>query len=466
MEVGSEFIVQVRGDEFAGPVDGSLLVDAIDEDDNDGSGKEEGQNPQEEVQVCFLFIVAGLEKADDFGALTFEVVTEGELLDPFTDRKDVAMVISSVGERGDQAAGIGGVEVELSCFPKGEVGVVRKNFDFAETHEGGFGVRVIRAVGFFDGEPYEAAARPRDGQHENRGSFERGAEVGFEQGDGIGEIRLIGALDEKLSWDSKVGRHGLRNEVFDVGGVQVDLLNATLGLQVDDDGKILVGSSVADQGDTLLSIVGVHEVGQTTVDQVVGTSGIWRGDRSGRDPNGTAKGEIFLISENEDFRELEDKSLVPGAGGKFHSFDSDPGGLRDPAGDGQGGDAREEVIAAIEACHNLSVGVPGCSGDHAEGAREAIGGQAFPGEASDGGDQDDEVDVLFVVESDLNPLGIGAGLMTLGSMANRADSTSHGEVGELAELGVDALQFFFQLVGREVVETGFLPPRRSDEQEC
>ena len=101
MEVGSEFIVQVRGDEFAGPVDGPLLVNAIDEDDNDGSGKEEGQNPQEEVQVCFLFIVAGLEKADDFGALIFEVVTEGELLDPFTDRKDVAMLISSVGERGD-----------------------------------------------------------------------------------------------------------------------------------------------------------------------------------------------------------------------------------------------------------------------------------------------------------------------------------------------------------------------------
>ena len=108
-------------------------------------------------------------------------------------------------------------------------------------------------------------------------------------------------------------------------------------------------------------------------------------------------------------------------------------------GDGQGGDTREKVIAAIQARHNLSVGVPGCSGDHAEGAREAIGGQAFSGEASDGGDQDDEVDVLFVVESDLNPLGIGAGLMTLGSMANRADSTSHGEVGEL---GVDALQFF------------------------
>ena len=103
------------------------------------------------------------------------------------------------------------------------------------------------------------------------------------------------------------------------------------------------------------------------------------------------------------------------------------------------------------------------SGDHAEGAREAIGGLAFPGEASDGGDQDDEGDVLFVVESDLNPLGIGAGLMTLGSMANRADSTAHGEVGELA---VDALQFFFQLVGREVVETGFLPPRGSHEQEC
>ena len=99
----------------------------------------------------------------------------------------------------------------------------------------------------------------------------------------------------------------------------------------------------------------------------------------------------------------------------------------------------------------------------AEGAREAIGGLAFPGEASDGGDQDDEGDVLFVVESDLNPFGIGAGLMTLGSMANRADSTAHGEVGELA---VDALQFFFQLVGREVVETGFLPPRGSHEQEC
>ena len=110
--------------------------------------------------------------------------------------------------------------------------------------------------------------------------------------------------------------------------------------------------------------------------------------------------------------------------------------------------------------------MPGCAGDHAEGTREAIGGQAFPGETSDGGDEDDEVDVLFVVESDLNPLGIDTGLMALGSMANRADSTAHGEVGELAELGVDALQLFFQLIGREVVETGFLSPRRSDEKEC
>lgn len=110
--------------------------------------------------------------------------------------------------------------------------------------------------------------------------------------------------------------------------------------------------------------------------------------------------------------------------------------------------------------------MPGCSGDHAEGAREAVGGEAFPGEASNGGDEDNEVDVLFVVESDLNPLRTGAGLMALGSMANCADATAHGEVGELAELGVDALQFFFQLIGREVVETRFLPPRRSDEQEC
>ena len=155
-----------------------------------------------------------------------------------------------------RSAGIGGFEVELSCFPMGEVGAVRKNFNFAETHEGGFGVRVIRAVGFFDCEAYEAAARPGNGQHENRGSFERGTEVGFKQGDGIGEIRLIGALDEKLSWDSKVGRHGLRNEVFDVGGVQVDLLNTAPDFQIDGDGKILVGSGVADQGDTLLSIVG------------------------------------------------------------------------------------------------------------------------------------------------------------------------------------------------------------------
>ena len=466
MEIGSEFIVQVRGDEFAGPVDGPLLVTAVDKGNDDGAGEEEGQNPQEEVQVCFLFIVTGLEKVDDFGAFIFEVVTEGELLDPFTDREDVAKVISPIGECGDQAAGIGGFEVELSCFPKGEVGVIRKNFDLAEAHEGGFGVRAIRAVGFLDCKAHKAAARPRDGEHENRGSFKRGTEIGFEQGDGIGEIRLIGSLDEKLSWDSKVGRHGLRNEVFDIGGVQVNLLNTAPGFQIDGDGKILVGSSVADQGDALLSVVGVHEVGQTAVDQVVGTSGIWRGDRSGRDPDGTSKGEIFLIPEDEDFRELEDEPLVPGAGGKLRSFDSDPGGLRDPAGDGQGGDAREEVIAVIEARHNLSVGVPGCAGDHAEGTREAIGGQAFPGEASDGGDENDEVDVLFVVESDLNPFGIGAGLMALGSMANRADSTAHGEVGELAELGVDALQLFFQLIGREVVETGFLSPRRSDEQEC
>ena len=125
------------------------------------------------------------------------------------------------------------------------------------------------------------------------------------------------------------------------------MLNTAPGFQVDGDGKILVGSGVADQGDALLSVVGVHEVGQTAVDQVVGTSGIWRGDRSGRDPDGTSKGEIFLIPEDEDFRELENKPLVPGAGGKFRSFDSDPGGLRDPAGDGQGSDAREEVIAAI-----------------------------------------------------------------------------------------------------------------------
>ena len=257
------------------------------------------------------------------------------------------MVISSVGERGDQAAGIGGFEVELSCFPKGEVGVIRKNFDLAEAHEGGFGVRAIRAVGFLDCKAHKAAARPRDGQHENRGSFERGAEVGFEQGDRIGEIRLIGSLDEKLSWDSKVGRHSLRNEVFDIGGVQVNFLNTAPGFQIDGNGKILVGSGVADQGDALRSVAGVHEVGQTAVDQVVGTSGIWRGDRSGRDPDGTSKGEIFLIPEDEDFRELENKPLVPGAGGKFRSFDSDPGGLRDPAGDGQGSDAREEVIAAI-----------------------------------------------------------------------------------------------------------------------
>ena len=76
VKIGAEFIVQVGGDEFACAVDGALLIDAVDEDDNDRSREKERENPEEAVEVSFLLGVADLEQIDDSWPFFFEIVAE------------------------------------------------------------------------------------------------------------------------------------------------------------------------------------------------------------------------------------------------------------------------------------------------------------------------------------------------------------------------------------------------------
>ena len=96
VQVGSEFVVQVGRNAFAGLENGALTEHSADQNSEENANGEQCGQPDHTAQVRPLTVITSVEFGDNERALSFQCVAPGELIHPLPQREDFSVVVQAV----------------------------------------------------------------------------------------------------------------------------------------------------------------------------------------------------------------------------------------------------------------------------------------------------------------------------------------------------------------------------------